>query len=89
MNIRCLFGHDWEYYIEDREYTIEYSNLVDQQVLIKQHSKTVIEEQECRVCNRCHKKMTKEKTIKSSSVWVESEPSVSDIRNGKLKDLGI
>lgn len=88
MNIKCLFGHDWEYYTEDREYTIEYNYVVLSKLADQPSSKTVIEEQECRVCNRCHKKMTKEKTVKSS-VWVESEPSVSDIRNSKLKDLGI
>ena len=87
MKFRCLFRHDWEYYTEDREFTIEY-NYVIGTFADESNSKTITEHIECRVCNRCHKKMTKQKVMKSG-VWEESEPSVSDIRNSKLKDLGI
>ena len=88
MKFRCLFRHDWEYYTEDREFMIEYNYAVLSKLVDQPHSKTITEHIECRVCNRCHKKMSKQKITKSS-VWKETEPSVSDIRNTKLKDLGI
>ena len=93
MNIRCLFGHKWELSKQERE--IEYT-------LPKFGKKgswngsgrkvTITTSDDIRICKRCYKK---QKAMYSPfshvkiADWRNDELSKDELRDKKLKELGI
>ena len=86
MNIRCIFGHKWEYSIIDRN--VEY-NLP----LIRGLKKVSIKiTDNFRICKRCYKKQIAMNTPFSYNKiagWRDDELSKDELRDKKLKELGI
>jgi hypothetical protein len=83
MNIRCFFGHKWEYSIIDRN--VEYNIPGSKKLSIKITDNF-------RLCRRCYKKQIAMNTPFSYNKiagWRDDELSKDELRDKKLKELGI
>lgn len=83
MNIRCMFGHKWYYYINER--VIKFDIVIDNK---KVELKIT---DELRMCERCYKKQKAFKSLLSDYTegWIEESLTKDEIREQKIRSLGI
>jgi hypothetical protein len=83
MSFKCkIFGHKWNVYKEDIPYMIPGSN--------SHNNITIICEKYFRICDRCYYKQIRDHyTGKEKNDWSEYVLSTEELRNKKLKELGI
>jgi hypothetical protein len=95
MNFRCIFGHKWELSKQERE--VEYT--------LPKFSKkgtwngtgrkvTITTSDDIRICKRCYKKQKAMYSPFNNSKyripdWRDNELSKDELRDKKLKELGI
>ena len=80
--MKCkLFGHKWNYYKEEVEQTII--------SLFNSKPFTMMVDTEFRICERCQYKQVREHFSGRESDWSHSELSKEQLREKKLKQLGI
>jgi hypothetical protein len=85
--MKCkLFGHKWNYYNEEVEQTFT-SALVPYSSNPREF--TIMVDTEFRICDRCQYKQVREHHTGKSIDWCEAELSTEQLRNKKLKELGI
>lgn len=80
--MRCkIFGHKWNFYKEDVEHKIESLSVAGFTIMINT---------EFRICERCyHKQQRQHWTSKENVDWKDYELSKEQLRDMKLKSLGI
>jgi hypothetical protein len=79
--MRCkIFGHKWNYYKEDVEHAFLESVY---------GPFTMMVDTEFRICERCQYKQVREHFTGRESDWSHSELSKEQLREKKLKQLGI
>ena len=93
MNFRCIFGHKWELSKQERE--VEYT------LTLPKFSKkgtwnkvTITTSDDIRICKRCYKKQKAMYSPFNNSKyrtpdWRDNELSKDELRDKKLKELGI
>ena len=82
--MKCkLFGHKWNHYKEEVEQTI--SPPFPQ---LHQPFNITVDTQ-FRICDRCQYKQERKHFTGKDTDWYESELSKEQLRNKKLKELGI
>ena len=83
MSLSCkIFGHKWNVYKEDIPYMIPGSN--------SHNNITIICKKDFRICDRCYYKQIRDHyTGKEKTDWSEYVLSTEELRNKKLKELGI
>ncbi len=80
--MKCkLFGHKWNYYNQEVEQTII--------SLFNSKPFTMMVDTEFRICERCHLKQERKHFTGRSIDWYSVELSTEQLRNKKLKELGI
>ena len=80
--MKCkLFSHKWNYYKEEVEHTVS--------SLFSYGSFTTMVDTEFRICERCQYKQVREHFTGRESDWSTSELSKEQLRDKKLKELGI
>ncbi len=80
--MKCkLFGHKWNYYNEEVEQTII--------SLFNSKPFTMMVDTEFRICDRCHLKQVREHHTGKDIDWSTAELSTEQLRDKKLKELGI
>lgn len=86
MNIRCIFRHKWEYSICERvvNYNMPTINKLPKNLSVKISDKV-------RICKRCYKKQRKLgfKNDSENNHWVNDYLTKDELRDKKLKELGI
>ena len=103
MNWCKLFGHKWNFYKEDIEHKIETINNTHQSWSVNYNGLTnssnshmsvpeftIMINTEFRICERCyHKQQRQHLTSKENVDWKDYELSKEQLRDMKLKSLGI
>ena len=85
--MKCrLFGHKWNYYNEEVEQTFT-SALVPYSS--KPREFTIMIDTQFRICDRCQCKQERKHFTGKSTDWYEAELSKEQLRDKKLKELGI
>jgi hypothetical protein len=80
--MKCkLFGHKWNYYNEEVEQTII--------SLFNSKPFTMMVDTEFRICDRCQYKQVREHHTGKDIDWSTAELSTEQLRDKKLKELGI
>ncbi len=80
--MKCkLFGHKWNYYNQEVEQTII--------SLFNSKPFTMMVDTEFRICDRCHLKQVREHHTGKDIDWSTAELSTEQLRDKKLKELGI
>ncbi len=80
--MKCkLFGHKWNYYNEEVEQTII--------SLFNSKPFTMMIDTKFRICDRCQYKQVREHHTGRDSDWSTAELSTEQLREKKLKELGI
>jgi hypothetical protein len=80
--MKCkLFGHKWNYYNEEVEQTII--------SLFNSKPFTMMIDTEFRICDRCQYKQVREHHTGKDIDWSTAELSKEQLREKKLKELGI
>lgn len=83
-----FFRHDWKYSREKIEYEVITSLPTGITVNVQQnpsYPKLMIDTN-IRICNRCYKK---QKVSKQGTAWTDYKLTEQQLRDKKLKDLGI
>ena len=88
MSLRCkIFGHKWSYYKEDISHvSIKKLNSLPMNYI---PSLTFNVDTQFRICKRCYYKQVREHYTGRESDWFKSDLSKEELRNKKLKELGI
>lgn len=85
--MKCrLFGHKWNHYREEVEQT--HSSAVAPH-FSNPSTFTIMVDTEFRICERCHLKQERKHFTGRSIDWYSVELSTEQLRNKKLKELGI
>jgi hypothetical protein len=85
--MKCrLFGHKWNHYREEVEQT--HSAAVAPH-FSNSSTFTIMVDTEFRICERCHLKQERKHFTGRSIDWYSVELSTEQLRNKKLKELGI
>ena len=85
--MKCrLFGHKWNYYNEEVEQTFT-SALVAYSSNPREF--TIMVDTQFRICDRCQCKQERKHFTGRDSDWSTSELSKEQLRDKKLKELGI
>jgi hypothetical protein len=80
--MKCrLFGHKWNHYKEEVEHTVS-SAFSSREI-------SIMVDTEFRICERCQYKQERKHFTGKSTDWYSSELSTEQLRNKKLKELGI
>lgn len=80
--MKCkLFGHKWNYYKEEVEHTAS--------SIYSSREFTIMIDTEFRICDRCQYKQVREHHTGRDIDWSTSELSKEQLRDKKLKELGI
>ncbi len=80
--MKCkLFGHKWNYYKEEVEQTV--SSVYSSREI------SIMVDTEFRICERCHLKQVREHFTGREYDWSTTELSTDQLRDKKLKELGI
>lgn len=80
--MKCkLFGHKWNYYKEEVEHTV--SSVYSSREI------SIMIDTEFRICERCQYKQVRLHHTGRDSDWSTAELSKEQLRNKKLKELGI
>jgi len=80
--MKCrLFGHKWNYYKEIIEQTVS-SSFGSKDI-------TILVDTQFRICERCQYKQERKHFTGKSTDWYEAELSKEQLRDKKLKELGI
>jgi hypothetical protein len=87
--MKCkLFGHKWNYYKEIVEQT--HSSMVARGGVYGASSTfTILVDTEFRICERCQYKQVREHFTGRDIDWSTAELSKEQLRDKKLKELGI
>ena len=80
--MKCrLFGHKWNYYKEEVEQTVS--------SVFSSREISIMVDTEFRICDRCQYKQVREHHTGRDSDWSTAELNKDQLRNKKLKELGI
>jgi hypothetical protein len=80
--MKCkLFGHKWNHYKEEVEHTVS-SAFSSREI-------SIMVDTEFRICERCQYKQEREHHTGRDSDWSTAELNKEQLRNKKLKELGI
>jgi hypothetical protein len=80
--MKCkLFGHKWNQYKEEVEHTVS--------SFFSSGEFTIMVDTEFRICDRCQYKQVREHHTGRDSDWSTAELSKEQLRDKKLKELGI
>ena len=80
--MKCrLFGHKWNYYKEEVEHTVS--------SVYSSREFTVMIDTQFRICERCQYKQVREHHTGKDIDWSTAELSKEQLRDKKLKELGI
>ena len=95
MNIRCLFGHKWELSKIEREIEYNLPKFGKKGAWNGSGKKvTITTSDDIRICKRCYKKQKAMYSPFNNSKyrtpdWRDNELSKDELRDKKLKELGI
>ncbi len=81
MYLGCLFGHNWEYKVEDITY-VRLNNYVD--ITTSSVNDRVVMQTKVRLCVKCYKKQRTH-----GQDWTSCELTLQEDRDKKLKEIGI
>jgi len=82
VKMKCkLFGHKWNHYKEEVEHTVSSA--------FSSKPFTMMIDTEFRICDRCQYKQVREHFTGRESDWLTSELTKEQLRDKKLKELGI
>jgi hypothetical protein len=80
--MKCkLFGHKWNYYKEEVEHTVS--------SVFSSREVSIMIDTQFRICERCQYKQVREHHTGRDTDWSTAELSKEQLRNKKLKELGI
>jgi hypothetical protein len=80
--MKCrLFGHKWNYYKEIVEQTVSSS--------FSSKDITILVDTQFRICDRCQYKQERKHFTGKDTDWYSTELSKEQLRDKKLKELGI
>ena len=80
--MKCkLFGHKYHYYKEEVEHTVS--------SIFSSREFTIMIDTEFRICDRCQYKQVREHHTGRNYDWSTTELNKDQLRNKKLKELGI
>jgi hypothetical protein len=80
--MKCkLFGHKWNYYKEIVEQTVSSS--------FSSKDITILVDTQFRICDRCQYKQERKHFTGKDTDWYSAELSTEQLRDKKLKELGI
>jgi len=80
--MKCkLFGHKWSYYKEEVEHTVS--------SVYSSREVSIMIDTEFRICDRCQYKQVREHFTGKDTDWYSTELSKEQLRDKKLKELGI
>lgn len=80
--MKCrLFGHKWNHYQEEVEHTVS--------SVYSSREVSIMVDTEFRICDRCQYKQVREHHTGKDIDWSTAELSKEQLRNKKLKELGI
>jgi hypothetical protein len=80
--MKCrLFGHKWNYYNEEVEHTVS--------SVYSSREVSIMIDTEFRICERCQYKQVREHHTGRDSDWSTTELNKEQLRDKKLKELGI
>ena len=80
--MKCkIFGHKWNYYKEEVEHNVS--------SIYSSREFTMMIDTEFRICERCQYKQVREHFTGRESDWSTAELSKEQLRDKKLKELGI
>jgi hypothetical protein len=80
--MKCrLFGHKWNYYKEEVEHTVS--------SVYSSREVSIMIDTEFRICERCQYKQVREHHTGRDSDWSTTELNKEQLRDKKLKELGI
>ena len=80
--MKCkLFGHKWNYYKEIVEQTVSSS--------FSSKDITILIDTQFRICDRCQYKQERKHFTGKKTDWHSAELSTEQLRDKKLKELGI
>ena len=80
--MKCrLFGHKWNYYKEEVEHTVS--------SIYSSREFTMMIDTQFRICDRCQYKQVREHHTGKDIDWSTAELSKEQLRDKKLKELGI
>ena len=80
--MKCrLFGHKWNYYKEEVEHTVS--------SVFSSREVSIMIDTEFRICDRCQYKQVREHFTGRDTDWSTAELSKEQLRDKKLKELGI
>lgn len=80
--MKCkIFGHKWNYYKEEVEHTVS--------SIYSSREFTMMVDTEFRICDRCQYKQVREHHTGKDIDWSTAELSKEQLRDKKLKELGI
>ena len=80
--MKCrLFGHKWNYYNEEVEHTVS--------SIYSSREFTMMIDTQFRICDRCQYKQVREHHTGKDIDWSTAELNKEQLREKKLKELGI
>jgi hypothetical protein len=80
--MKCrLFGHKWNYYKEEVEHTVS--------SVFSSREISIMVDTEFRICDRCQYKQVREHHTGKDIDWSTTELNKDQLRDKKLKELGI
>jgi len=80
--MKCrLFGHKWNYYKEEVEHTVS--------SVFSSREVSIMIDTEFRICDRCQYKQVRQHFTGRDSDWSTAELNKEQLRDKKLKELGI
>jgi hypothetical protein len=80
--MKCkIFGHKWNYYKEEVEHNVS--------SIYSSREFTMMIDTEFRICDRCQYKQVREHFTGREYDWSTAELSKEQLRDKKLKELGI
>jgi hypothetical protein len=80
--MKCkLFGHKWNYYNEEVEHTVS--------SVYSSREVSIMTDTEFRICDRCQYKQERKHFTGRDTDWSTAELSKEQLRDKKLKELGI
>ena len=80
--MKCrLFGHKWNYYNEEVEHTVS--------SVYSSREFTMMIDTQFRICDRCQYKQVREHHTGKDIDWSTAELNKEQLREKKLKELGI
>jgi hypothetical protein len=89
INLKCIFGHKWNYYQETEERVGTFGSSSGYAGSTpSSYTKKYFINSDFRICESCYRKQENKSYINSNK-WIDVPLNKKDIRDKKLKNLGI